>query len=254
MISKINTSCKDCIFAIYEGITQTGCKTGELDKMRDHGIQILEAYDNDKEFFVINKTKCLYNRPKEWPLANGTLEEQVAHILKCIRIIYEIIIVANDNIDDLKLTINSALAQTLPPKQITIIRRHECKILPSELYHLCKDLPLKWKVENCIRTSPDNIELLDMIIPFSTNPICAMFYAGFEIPLTTFEQINYQIHENFLRMTLVMPNSTGNGLVVPAFIHKCYQGSYQKSLIEKLKDDECPYLIPITQIVENFPA
>ena len=254
MINKINTSCKDCIFAEYAGITQVTCTTGELDNMREHGIQILEAFDDEKEFYVINKTKCLYHRPKEWPLANTTLEKQVEHILKCIRIVYEVIIIANDSLEDIQTTIDSALSQTLPPKQITIIRKHTCKILPSQLYNICKNLPVKWKVENCIRTSPDDIELLDMVIPFSTNPICAMFYAGFEIPLTTFEQINYAIHEEFLHMTLLIPNSTGNGLVIPSFIHKCYQGSYQKPFIQKLKDDECPYLIPITQVVKNFPV
>ena len=254
MINKIHTACKDCIFAEYINITQTGCKIGELDKLRNHGIEIVEAYDNDKEFFIINKTKCLYCRGKDWSLANTTLEKQVAHIKKCIQIVYEIIIVANDNIEDLELTIRSALEQTVPPKQITILRKNNCKILPSQLYYLCTTLPIKWKVENCIRISDDDVELLDIIIPFSQNPMCAMFYAGFKIPETTFEEINYQLHENFLRMTLLMPNSTGNGLVIPSFIHKRYQGSYNSPFIQKLKDDECPYLVPITQVVKNFPA
>ena len=50
------TSCKDCKFAIYEGKTQTGCEAGRAEIYMEKGMA-LEAYDKDKEFYVIN-TLC----------------------------------------------------------------------------------------------------------------------------------------------------------------------------------------------------
>lgn len=258
MINQIHTSCKDCIFATYNGITQIGCKTGELDKMKKHGIEILEVFDEEKEFYVINKTKCTYMCTKGWKLENEPLQTQIIHIKSLLKIVYELIIIVNvnDNIEDVKVTVDSALNQTLPPTYITIIRLHESKILPSTLYSFAQTITGKvkdWKVQNCIRTG-DHIELLDIVIPFSKAPISALFYAGFDIPKDTFEQINYALHEKFLQITLLLPNSTGNGLFIPNAIHKVYQGSYQAPFLQKLKDDKCPYLIPITEVVKNFPA
>lgn len=56
------TSCKDCIFALYDGTTQVGCEDNRIEKFED---DIVEAYDNDKEFFVINRLCTLY-RTSAW--------------------------------------------------------------------------------------------------------------------------------------------------------------------------------------------
>lgn len=60
----LQTSCKTCLFATYKGGTQTGCKAGRIKKYRDQGL-VLEAYDNDREFYVIN-TLCNQLRTPEW--------------------------------------------------------------------------------------------------------------------------------------------------------------------------------------------
>lgn len=52
----VRTSCKNCVLAIYKDKTQTGCLADRLDKL-DH----FEAYDEDKEFFVIERL-CNYYR------------------------------------------------------------------------------------------------------------------------------------------------------------------------------------------------
>ena len=52
-ISKIHTPCKDCVFALYNDITQVGCKTKTLDIFKQRGVTILEVYDEEKEFYVI---------------------------------------------------------------------------------------------------------------------------------------------------------------------------------------------------------
>ncbi len=58
----LTTSCKECMFAVYDGITQTGCEMDRLKKFKacDDAI-VSEAMDDDKEFFIINRA-CNYFR------------------------------------------------------------------------------------------------------------------------------------------------------------------------------------------------
>ena len=56
------TSCRNCLFAIYDGKTQTGCEANRIEKF---GSLVVEAYDDLKEFYVINRLCNLY-RPLYW--------------------------------------------------------------------------------------------------------------------------------------------------------------------------------------------
>ena len=58
----LTTSCKECMFAVYDGITQTGCEMDRLKKFKacDDAI-VSEAMDDDKEFFILNRA-CNYFR------------------------------------------------------------------------------------------------------------------------------------------------------------------------------------------------
>ena len=42
------TSCKECLFAKYEGITQVDCELGKIDMYRKHGTEVAEVYDEYK--------------------------------------------------------------------------------------------------------------------------------------------------------------------------------------------------------------
>lgn len=61
----METPCKNCCFATYEGKTQTGCSLNRLEVLKANNVEILEAYDEDKEFFVV-KGNCNYGRPQKW--------------------------------------------------------------------------------------------------------------------------------------------------------------------------------------------
>lgn len=58
----LQTSCKECIFSLYDGNTQTGCVADRIVKFAD---KVIEAYDHDKEFCVINAF-CNYYRKPSW--------------------------------------------------------------------------------------------------------------------------------------------------------------------------------------------
>jgi hypothetical protein len=66
--SQIKTSCKNCLCSIYEGKTQTGCSFNRIEKFKE---SVLEAYDDEKEFYVIERF-CNYYRNPKWN--GGTLD------------------------------------------------------------------------------------------------------------------------------------------------------------------------------------
>ena len=51
----VTTSCCDCVFAEYVGDTQTDCSMGRLEKFRKNGTTVLEAHNEDKEFYVVER-------------------------------------------------------------------------------------------------------------------------------------------------------------------------------------------------------
>ena len=66
--SPIKTSCKECVFAVYEGDTQTGCEFNRLDKLPH-----FEAYDDQKEFYVV---KGLCNHIRHEKTKDGSVYDK----------------------------------------------------------------------------------------------------------------------------------------------------------------------------------
>lgn len=60
----LQTSCKDCVFAAYEGKTQVGCEAGRIESFMEDDY-VIWAYDDEKEFYVVDAL-CNYFRPPTW--------------------------------------------------------------------------------------------------------------------------------------------------------------------------------------------
>jgi hypothetical protein len=69
--SSVNTSCRNCCFAVYKGDTQLGCLQDRIDKFGD---SVTGAYDNAKEFYVINRF-CNYYRDRAWGYSEADIEK-----------------------------------------------------------------------------------------------------------------------------------------------------------------------------------
>lgn len=58
------TACKNCVFAVWTGDTQTGCSLGRVEAFFGRG-EAFEAYDKEKEFYVV-KGICNTVRDSNW--------------------------------------------------------------------------------------------------------------------------------------------------------------------------------------------
>jgi hypothetical protein len=259
LLKKKHTSCKDCIFATYQSHTQIGCSMDRLELMKKYNIEILEAYDDHKKFYIINDLNCAYYRTKlwiyaqdKWSTTTEIYQTQQQQIQKEIALKYHAIIFTNNNLEAVKQTLLSLNSQQLLPTKVTIVRPYDSLINRLELLSLCHTLTIPWKIENLVQPYTDN-EIIDIVVNFVKTDIYAVFYAGFIMPSDIFSTLNDIAHNQFLSCVMLLPNSANNGLIVSQKIHNLYQGNRQKPLKLKLEEDQCPHIFPIHQILPNFP-
>jgi hypothetical protein len=153
-IPAIHTSCKKCVFAIYDNITQIGCHLDYLNKYKDKNISILEAYDEQKEFYVIGDKKCPGYREDSWfKNANLSMEEKIIKIKQENSINYLIVINLKD-IDpiDLHKIFNTISELSFKPSKIILIRHtDDNKKFPfATLKTSLDDLNIQWRIQTMI--------------------------------------------------------------------------------------------------------
>lgn len=125
-ISKIHTSCKDCAFAVYEDKTQTDCSMSLIEKYRSKNTTIIEAYDEEKEFYVLNDRKCIGFRKNCWfDRFEGslTLDQKKEKVTQQFKIKYILFIdLKLFDIEKLTQLFNDINQLVIKPSKIILIR------------------------------------------------------------------------------------------------------------------------------------
>lgn len=127
MIEAIHTPCKKCVFAKYEDKTQIGCELNYIEKFKNINSEILEVYDEDLEFYVINNKKCLGYRENSWfkklDMEEASLEEKKEYFLKHNHINYLLVIdLANLSIEDFSRIKEAIIETEYAPNKVIFIR------------------------------------------------------------------------------------------------------------------------------------
>lgn len=128
-IEFVHTPCKKCVFAQYDGITQTDCALKYIDVYKEQNTEILEAFDDELEFFVINNKKCIGYRENSWftkyGLENSSIEEKITKFKELNKLDYFIVLNLVDTEDmDTKLgKLASEIASlNIKPQKIIFVR------------------------------------------------------------------------------------------------------------------------------------
>jgi hypothetical protein len=171
-IKTIHTVCKHCVFSIFDNNTQTGCFTKYLDRYRDNHEEILEVFDDNKEFYVINNKKCLGYREKSWfdqfNMLNSSIEEKFEKIKKENKLQYLLVIdLQQYNLEDLDDLESQLKALETSPSKIIFIRYDNNTIHSFErLDQILKscDLHCPWRIQSMLDYSLSYDEILHTII------------------------------------------------------------------------------------------
>lgn len=258
-IARLNTSCKECIFAVYDNNKQIGCDFGRLKNM-DSSIQVVQTYDEEKEFYILNNTKCHYKRNKQWGkkvfssarvLKFGGPTTWQSQVLEENKIKYQGIVFADNDFDRTKTTISHLVDQSIPPQKITVIRKPNNTISPIPIVQYLATLSVAWKIENIVDNELTDLQIVDAVLQRKPHPYYIILYSGHFLPQDFFSKINTQIYDNNLKFAVITHNQLP--LLVSTTIHYIYCGNKTKTLIEKLEEDQCQNMIKDIQTIQQLP-
>jgi hypothetical protein len=169
-LSVIHTPCKECVFAEYDHKRQTGCAAGMLDKFKNSGYDIVEVYDNEKEFFVINNKKCIFMRKINWLNNRGfnSLTKAVEEAKKENEIKYILILDINKNTSlySIQNVINFFNKQEIIPTGILVITNtnEDLQIKIKDIAKLLDIQKIKWRIQKFIDQSLNFTQKIKAII------------------------------------------------------------------------------------------
>lgn len=224
------TSCQNCTFAIYDQTnkTQTGCYFDRIEKFKKAGHEVIEAYNEQGEFYLIGQ-KCNYNRdkkPENW-------EEFVLKTVKEERIDITSI-TATEDIKLLQLIVEDINEWTNRP-QLLITNRYKELIYDSEpnpefdpksfIDYLHKNCKAKWTFV------PGTNDYLTLAKVCKTSFF--MNYIEYEEELN---KLNYLFNEKLKRFALIYGPSGQEVIHTNSYIF--INGSNGEPFNKKLEGDE----------------
>lgn len=123
-----HTPCKDCIFAEYNKRgTQIECRMGLLEKYKqlDH-IDIIEAFDEEKDFYIISGKKCAGYKDEKYfdarNLSDLTIEQKIEHVNKLLVLKYLAVIDCRTiSPDQVYPIIDEIKKSNIKPSMITLV-------------------------------------------------------------------------------------------------------------------------------------
>lgn len=252
-IEKVHTVCKLCCFAVYEGNTQTGCKLGRTEIFRKQG-HLVEAYDNDKEFDIINGRKCIAFRSEEWAKDKKNIEELVK---KEIELKLSVVIILEDEtIDSVEKTISALRNQQVKPLEVVFIDKQKklpMSDLNSHLYDIIGN-DFTWRISVSLNKGIFKTEAIDLAIPNLKGSYYSIFDGGQIPPPNFISDINKSINEKLEKFCVIEPSEKYGGLTVQLGFHKMINGNKGITVEDKdyIDDGKLRKLAPGLKILSGI--
>lgn len=230
------TSCRQCVFAEYEGNKQVGCHAGRFEVFNKHGVDLIYVKDNEKEFYLVKDKACAYfrhiDRCQE-ALKNHTIEELKEKIGSGLKIPYQAMIFFRDgdDLDDLGKRLDELEAQYVKPSIVSIIdRTHSTEDITPKivgLFHNNYKFDV-WRTQRVKSTDVPDGSTIDVCYD-STKKEKYFFYIVFEaslpIPDSFSKEIHHSIQQEMKNFVYLEANKEGIGKTVLKAAHAKYGGN-----------------------------
>lgn len=204
-IDSIHTPCKNCVFAKYEDNTQIDCHLNYIEKYKNTGTEILEAYDEEKEFYIINRKKCLGYREDKW---FKQFSEETLSIEDKVKIYNEhntlsylaVINLEKLTPDDLDNILAQLGGNNIAPKKIVMIRYrdNELKFAYDKIQALLQkhNIGCLWRIQTMV---DDEIQYKDTLDNISMHSPQYRFIISIKSPISSIssivEKANHIVYE-----------------------------------------------------------
>ena len=211
------TPCKDCVFALYKEKTQVGCELGKLFRFFEHDIPIILAYDEEKEFFLIEGL-CPFFRNQTWaakqtnPIEAVMLETQIK---------YHVIIINEGNIE---AKIDAILSQDIKPQTLTVINRKADEI--KKLNDLLKTKRVnEWRIQN---TALDDLEAVDIAVNSVKQPIYLFLKENLD------KDFSLKLNKKIGDLTPFQAMTSKESYLSTKAVHDFFGGNFERNFLDKL--------------------
>lgn len=246
-ILPLHTSCKDCVFAIYDNKTQKGCELGRLDKYREKGVEIIEAFDNDLEFDIVNGHQCVAYRhmgPNSQWYQDTLPEERIAKVRREITVRTDVIIPVSSDSDIALLpqTLKSARELELAPLSVVVVNNQEDVKAGAIISLLNKEASgLNWTLSDIKEKTNDGKKVSTLrAIDIASSKLKGHFYTvlnpGDTLPPSFTKDLDVAVTDELKTFVVLLPNRYQVGLTVA-------RGFHQASVVEGNK----PVTVEVTE-------
>jgi len=265
----IFTSCEGCIFSTYENDTQTSCKLGRIEQFKNKNTEVIEAYNDEKEFYVI-KSFCNCYRTLEWGDSHVDHEFSLA---KENRIIWNAIVIVGDGksssevseknvssfLKGLEKTCIGIKEQSIPPSIVVVC--NNSGVLPFDVSHKAHEMfdrtEIDFYVANVIEPNRTDLECIDDAFLKCRNGYYSVFKSGHAPRPDLFKPLNNAINNELEKVALIRGYDGVNGLTVQASMHKYLGGNFSMSVEEKIskicEEDGSNNIIRDWEELNEFP-
>lgn len=246
-LEKYHTPCKNCIFAEYKGKTQHGCQMGRIEPFRDLG-SIIEAEDEEKEFFIVNGRFCnAYSLPDGEFAKKTKPEDRVAVVKAALALKLTFIVIMGDGAtpQSIEPTISAILAQTVKPCEVIFVNNQT--VVPAPLFHtkIFKMLgnDVTWRLTHIVEREADgSFVSWERCVDHAMNNVNGAYYsvftAGYAPPSNFVAKLDESLSNRMERFSLLTPGPNGEGLTVQTSVHKSSLISGNTKMVAGVEGEE----------------
>lgn len=224
MTTLYETPCRDCVFAVYQGKTQTGCRFGRTEKFPDKGVELVEAQDGDREFYVVQGACRLHRHAKSpWAMKHPG-RERMAVARKELQLKVDAVVALDGELtaEQARVTAESLQKQTLPPRRVVVAVNRE-GVRPEEVRCF---LPEDWAVQFLMERQQGGGFLprgrsIDHAVLGSPCDFYAVVSAGQVMPPGFIADLDRAVNDELERFHLLQ----GEVVVVSMAAHKYFKGN-----------------------------
>lgn len=260
-----HTSCKNCVFALYQKETQIDCKLYRLDQFKKQRGEVLEAYDHDKEFFIVNNRKCFAYRDKVWKESLDTDAEIIDAVAKELCITCDILVYVDRDtkLEDFKNTIRSISESTLKPNLVNVVNNYiDIEEIVLNRYYMTLQKYLKgsclYKLTNILEENATYERAIDVCLKqFDDSDVWFMtMHSGCKLPKELLSAINHALNIDLKEIVLILPNKDNDFLFsqIEFYRNLCGNkfGQFTELAQKHIEQFQCQHLI--TKIEKILPS
>ena len=253
---KVHTSCVDCIFAKYDGKIQTGCSFNRVEKFKSSGCEIVDAENEDKQFFVIGRFCNAYRKPAWKELVENTLLTESGKAPVCpskysheelmqkardemsLRCGVMVLMNPESTMSEAEETIHAIFKQkNNKPEYIVVVNnsKESHSEVISRMHHVVQDRCVFYavKIRGGVATTE---QALDYGFHNIKNSYFICFEAGYTPPENLIDFLDYKLNEEMQQLLLSMPTKgSTNGFFTQSAIYKFLYGNNTTIFFDKLK-------------------